>query len=91
MPAPDALPSWCWRTKPDEDLANRLLRDGAQDVLVKAELECAPLARAIRYAIERQRLGRGRAGPPRSSTISPAFSLATRSSQSPRTAATGSR
>jgi PleD family two-component response regulator len=39
----------------DENLANRLLREGAQDVLVKAELECASLARAIRYAIERQR------------------------------------
>jgi len=39
----------------DENLANRLLREGAQDVLVKSELECAPLARAIRYAIERQR------------------------------------
>jgi DNA-binding response OmpR family regulator len=42
--------------EPDENLANRLLRAGAQDVLVKAELECTPLARAIRYAIERQRL-----------------------------------
>ena len=41
--------------EPDENLANRLLREGAQDVLVKSELECAPLARAIRYAIERQR------------------------------------
>lgn len=39
----------------DENLANRLLREGAQDVLVKAELECAPLARSIRYAVERQR------------------------------------
>ena len=39
----------------DENLANRLLREGAQDVLVKSELECGPLARAIRYAIERQR------------------------------------
>ena len=39
----------------DENLANRLLREGAQDVLVKPELECAPLARSIRYAIERQR------------------------------------
>ena len=39
----------------DENLANRLLREGAQDVLVKSELDCAPLARAIRYAIERQR------------------------------------
>jgi DNA-binding NarL/FixJ family response regulator len=43
----------------DENLAHRLLREGAQDILVKPELECAPLARSIRYAIERQR----RAGP----------------------------
>lgn len=42
--------------EPDENLANRLLREGAQDVLVKPELECAPLARSIRYAIERERL-----------------------------------
>jgi DNA-binding response OmpR family regulator len=41
--------------EPDENLANLLLREGAQDVLVKSELDCAPLARAIRYAIERQR------------------------------------
>lgn len=39
----------------DENLAIRLLREGAQDVLVKSELECAPFARAIRYAVERQR------------------------------------
>ena len=32
-----------------------LIRSGAEDVLLKSELECAPLARAIRYAIERQR------------------------------------
>jgi DNA-binding response OmpR family regulator len=43
---------------PDENLANRLLREGAQDVLEKSELECAPLARSIRYAIERQRRAR---------------------------------
>jgi PleD family two-component response regulator len=41
--------------QPDDNLANRLLREGAQDVLVKSEIECAALARAIRYAIERQR------------------------------------
>ena len=41
--------------QPDENLANRLLRDGAQDVLLKSELECTPLARSVRYAIERQR------------------------------------
>jgi DNA-binding response OmpR family regulator len=39
----------------DENLADRLVREGAQDVLVKSELDCGPLARAIRYAIERQR------------------------------------
>jgi two-component system, cell cycle response regulator len=39
----------------DDHLANRLLREGAQDVLPKTNLECEPLARAVRYAIERQR------------------------------------
>jgi PleD family two-component response regulator len=39
----------------DENLANRLLREGAQDVLLKSELECTPLARSLRYAVERQR------------------------------------
>lgn len=42
----------------DEGLAYRLLREGAQDVLVKREIECAPLARSLRYAIERQRRSR---------------------------------
>jgi DNA-binding response OmpR family regulator len=45
--------------EPDENLANRLLREGAQDVLVKAEIECPSLARAVRYAIERQRRANG--------------------------------
>ena len=39
----------------DTNLANRLLREGAQDVLLKSELECVPMARSVRYAIERQR------------------------------------
>lgn len=39
----------------DEALAACLLREGAQDVLVKSEIECVPLSRAIRYAIERER------------------------------------
>ncbi len=43
----------------DENLANRLLREGAEDVLLKSELECAPLARSVRYAIERRRRSRG--------------------------------
>jgi PleD family two-component response regulator len=42
----------------DEPLANRLLREGAQDVLVKREIECAPLAHSLRHAIERQRRAR---------------------------------
>jgi PleD family two-component response regulator len=52
--APD-VPIVVLADEPDENLANRLLREGAQDVLVKPELECAPFARSIRYAIERQR------------------------------------
>jgi two-component system cell cycle response regulator len=39
----------------DENLANRLLREGAQDVVLKSELECSSLARSLRYAVERQR------------------------------------
>ena len=41
--------------EPDDYLENLLLREGAQDVVVKSEIECAPLARAIRHAVERQR------------------------------------
>jgi CheY-like chemotaxis protein len=39
----------------DQHLTNQLLREGAQDVLLKSELESVPLARSLRYAIERQR------------------------------------
>jgi DNA-binding NarL/FixJ family response regulator len=41
--------------KPDEGLAHTLLRDGAQDVILKSELDCDVLARSVRYAMERQR------------------------------------
>jgi len=39
----------------DENLANCLVRSGAEDVLLKSELECSLLARSIRYAVERRR------------------------------------
>jgi two-component system cell cycle sensor histidine kinase/response regulator CckA len=39
----------------DEALAIRMVREGAQDYLVKGEVEGNVLRRAIRYAIERQR------------------------------------
>lgn len=42
----------------DAALAYRLLREGAQDVMIKAEIECGPLARSVRFAIERQRRSR---------------------------------
>ena len=37
-------------------LAEHMVRDGAQDFLLKKEVDCAPLARAIRNALERHRL-----------------------------------
>ena len=37
-------------------LAERLVREGAQDFLLKPEVDCAPLARAIRNALDRHRL-----------------------------------
>jgi len=37
-------------------LAEHMVRDGAQDFLIKREVDCAPLARAIRNALERHRL-----------------------------------
>jgi GGDEF domain-containing protein len=40
----------------EESLGPRLLRDGAQDYLVKKQIDCAPLAHAMRSAIERHRV-----------------------------------
>jgi PleD family two-component response regulator len=37
-------------------LAEHMVRDGAQDFLIKQDIDCAPLARAIRNALERHRL-----------------------------------
>jgi len=39
----------------DEELANRAVRDGAQDYLVKSQVDSNLLERALRYAIERKR------------------------------------
>jgi PleD family two-component response regulator len=40
----------------DRDLAAQMVREGAQDFVVKKQIDCAPLAHALRNAIERQRL-----------------------------------
>ena len=37
-------------------LGERLVREGAQDFLLKSEVDCGPLARAMRNALERHRL-----------------------------------
>jgi diguanylate cyclase (GGDEF)-like protein len=40
----------------DPDLALSMVRNGAQDFLAKSSLDCVPLARSLRLAIERNRL-----------------------------------
>ena len=40
----------------EESLGVQLIRDGAQDFLVKGQVECGALAHAMRTAIERHRL-----------------------------------
>jgi PleD family two-component response regulator len=40
----------------EESLGLRLVRDGAQDFLMKKQVDCAPLAHALANAIERHRL-----------------------------------
>jgi diguanylate cyclase (GGDEF)-like protein/PAS domain S-box-containing protein len=40
----------------DESLATQALQEGAQDYLIKGEIETRGLLRALRYAIERERL-----------------------------------
>src|SRR5512140_3181012 len=39
----------------DETLALSAIREGAEDCIPKEELDCAPLARALRNAVERRR------------------------------------
>ena len=43
----------------DSALTVRLMQEGAQDVLVKHEVDCTPLGRSIRCAIERNRIASG--------------------------------
>ncbi len=45
--------------EPDEALESTLLRDGAQDFLLKSQLDAGPLARAMKRAVERQRYVNG--------------------------------
>src|SRR6202044_1576971 len=40
----------------DESLATQAMQEGAQDYLVKGQIETRALLRALRYAIERKRL-----------------------------------
>lgn len=53
--APD-LPVVILSDVDDPDLALSLVRAGAQDFLVKTQIDAAPLARALRLAVERHRL-----------------------------------
>jgi PleD family two-component response regulator len=41
--------------EPDSSLETLLLREGAQDFLLKSELDAEPLARRMKHAVERQR------------------------------------
>ncbi len=54
--AAPAIPIVVLAATDDEPLAVSLVRQGAQDYLLKRELDCAPLARALRCAIERHRV-----------------------------------
>jgi signal transduction histidine kinase len=40
----------------DESLANQVLKEGAQDYLMKGQLDGAALVRALRHAVQRQRM-----------------------------------
>ena len=50
-----ATPILVMADEPDGPLEALLLREGAQDFLVKCELDAEPLARRMKYAVERQR------------------------------------
>lgn len=46
-------------TADDPSLAAHLMQEGAQDYLLKQELDCSPLGRALRCAMERNRVATG--------------------------------
>ncbi len=52
--APDVPVILLIRTE-DEGLASRLMREGAEDFLIKKQVDCAPLAHALRNAVFRHR------------------------------------
>lgn len=49
------LPLVALLEREDEDLSLSLIAGGAQDVLVKADLDCLPMARSLSLAVERKR------------------------------------
>ncbi|MCX6622712.1 MAG: response regulator [Acidobacteria bacterium] len=55
--APD-LPVVVLVGKGEQRLGMTFVREGAQDFLLKDEIDCGPLARTLRYAVERARLSR---------------------------------
>src|SRR4030065_265456 len=56
MPQASRVPIILLTNVDDEELALRAVRQGAQDYLVKSEMDANLLYRAIRYAIERNRV-----------------------------------
>jgi GGDEF domain-containing protein len=54
------LPTIVLAEPEEETLAMALIKQGAQDYILKPELDCVPLARALHCAVVRQRLADGR-------------------------------
>jgi two-component system cell cycle response regulator len=54
--AADRIPMLLLTGAEDDSIAVQMIREGAQDFLIKNEVDCAPLAHAIRNAMERHRM-----------------------------------